>query len=130
MTRQIITGRFSKARQGAVVYLGAVRALDPGRLLKITFHLENGKKHDVIINGNDFIAAPNILLNNPTWKSYLPFSMVKYGLFHVLAVEWQQKKGLPRISKVTLQASTAALESGTSVLGITAFDLAAERENK
>ena len=121
-TRQIIKGSFSKPKKGAVVFISAVKPLDPARILRITFNLSNGKSQVVNVLGTEFISAPNILLDNPKWNTYLPFSMVRYGLFPILAIELQQKDNEPKITNVSIQATSAALEAGVSILGITGFD--------
>ena len=121
-TRQIIKGSFSKPKKGAVVFISAVKPLDPARILRINFNLSNGKSQVVNVLGTEFISAPNILLDNPKWNTYLPFSMVRYGLFPILAIELQQKDNEPKITNVSIQATSAALEAGVSILGITGFD--------
>ena len=74
----------------------------------------------MIINGNDFIAAPNVLLKRPVFNTYLPFAM-RGKLFPVLAVEFNTN-GREKISGISVQAATSALECGAAVLGATAFD--------
>ena len=120
LTRNVISGKFPTPRRNAVLWLTAAAPAEPARLLKVTFFLDNGKKQEMIINGNDFIAAPNTLLKRPLFNTYLPFAM-RGKLFPVLAVEFNADAG-EKISAVSVQAATSALECGASVLGATAFD--------
>ena len=122
LTRQIISGKFRTPRRQAVLWLTAAAPLEPARLLKVTFELTNGKKLDMVINGSDFITAPNILLQKPVFETYLPFAVSGYKLFPILAVEYRHTDKNVKISGVSVQATTAALEAGASVLGATAFD--------
>ena len=120
MTQNIISGKLKTPRSNAVIWLTAAAPAEPARLLKVTFFLNNGKKQEMIINGNDFIAAPNVLLKRPVFNTYLPFAM-RGKLFPVLAVEFNTN-GREKISGISVQAATSALECGAAVLGATAFD--------
>ena len=122
MTKKVIKGTFTKPKSSAVVFISAVKSLEPSRILRITFTLANGKSQIVNVLGNDFISAPNILNENPKWNTYLPFAMVRYKLFPILAIELDENATNSKIVSVSIQASTAALESGVNVLGITGFD--------
>ena len=121
MTKNVISGKLKTPRSNAVLWLTAAAPAEPARLLKVIFFLNNGKKREMIINGNDFIAAPNTLLKRPVFNTYLPFAM-QGKLFPVLAVEFNTG-GREKISGVSVQAATSALECGASVLGVTAFDV-------
>ena len=121
MTKNVISGKLKTPRSNAVLWLTAAAPAEPARLLKVTFFLNNGKKWEMIINGHDFIAAPNTLLKRPVFNTYLPFAM-QGKLFPVLAVEFNTG-GREKISGVSVQAATSALECGASVLGVTAFDV-------
>jgi hypothetical protein len=48
--------------------------------------------------------------------------MVRFKLFPILAIELEQNANNSKIVSVSVQATTAALESGVNVLGITGFD--------
>ena len=53
--------------------------------------------------------------------------MTGFDLFPILAVEYCHPEKEVKVTSVSVQAATSALESGASVLAITSFD---EKEEK
>ena len=123
MTNRIITANFSRPRSGAAVFLGAVSPMDPVLpLVKVRFHFSDGGSCDAPVTGSDFISAPNVLKKQFPWDMWIPWPMVRYGLFPVLAVELNRPAGAPPVKSISVRCSAAGLEAGVGVLGITGFD--------